>query len=242
MSGLLVKKISKTIKNKAIVRGVDIKVDFGKAVGLLGPNGAGKTTCFAVITGILSPDSGQIIFNDYDITNLPIYKRARLGIGYLPQETSVFRGLTVAQNILSAIEIFEKDSDKQQEKLEHLLDEFGLSHIRESNAISLSGGERRRTEIARALAAQPKILLLDEPLAGIDPIAMGEIRDIIKKLKSMNLGILITDHNVYETLNIVDTAYVIANGKILCSGTPKEIVENEDVKRFYLGENFAFKV
>jgi lipopolysaccharide export system ATP-binding protein len=241
LSGLLVKKISKTIKNKAIVRGVDLEVGFGKAVGLLGPNGAGKTTCFSVITGILSPDSGQIIFNDYDITNLPIYKRARLGIGYLPQETSVFRGLTVAQNILSAIEIFEKDPDKQQEKLEHLLDEFGLSHIRESNAISLSGGERRRTEIARALAAKPKILLLDEPLAGIDPIAMGEIKDIIKKLKSMNLGILITDHNVYETLNIVDTAYVIANGKILCSGTPKEIVENKDVKRFYLGENFSFK-
>jgi lipopolysaccharide export system ATP-binding protein len=206
---------------------------------LLGPNGAGKTTCFSIITGLLTPDSGNIYLNDQEITNLPMFMRARLGISYLPQDASIFRGLTVEANIMAALEFSYKDADKSQEKLEELLDEFNIAHLREAQATTLSGGERRRVEIARSLAIKPKFLFLDEPLAGIDPIAVQDVKDIILRLKRHSIGIVITDHNVRETLDIVDRAYIIAEGSVLTEGPPETIISNKEVRRVYLGERFS---
>ncbi|MDP4725128.1 MAG: LPS export ABC transporter ATP-binding protein [Pseudomonadota bacterium] len=238
-STLIAKQISKTYGKRPILQGVDLSLTEGEAVGLLGPNGAGKTTCFSILTGLVKPDLGKIYLNGDDITHTPLYFRARSGIGYLPQDASIFRGMTVEENILAALELYEKDYDKRQTFLNLLLDEFSISHLRGSPAIALSGGERRRVEIARALATRPHFLLLDEPLAGIDPIAVGEIREVILHLKSLGIGILITDHNVRETLDIVDRAYIIAGGQVLCEGTPEEIISNENVRRVYLGERFS---
>lgn len=236
--GLRVKNLFKAYARRLVVGGVSLHVKRGEAVGLLGPNGAGKTTCFSIITGLIKADAGSVYLDDYDITKLPMYRRARLGIGYLPQETSIFRGLTVENNIRAILEVVEKDHDIQEERLELLLDEFSIKHIRRSPALSLSGGERRRTEIARALASNPHFMLLDEPLAGIDPIAVSEIRDLISHLKDKNIGVLITDHNVRDTLGIVDRAYIINNGLVLKEGGPDEIVADADVRRVYLGEEF----
>lgn len=235
---LSAQKIFKNFGKRPILQGIDLNVQAGEAVGLLGPNGAGKTTCFSIISGLIKADRGRIYLNDTDITAMPLYQRARLGIGYLPQESSIFRGLNVEQNILAVLELAEKDPEKREQRLNALLDEFAISHLRQSPALALSGGERRRVEIARALARSPKFLLLDEPLAGIDPIAVGEIRELIAHLKTLGLGILITDHNVRETLDIVNRAYIIAGGKVLMEGTPQQIVENAEVRRLYLGENF----
>ncbi len=231
--------LCKTYGKRAVLQGVSISVKQGEAVGLLGPNGAGKTTCFSILTGLVSPDHGKITLHDQDITHTPLYFRARHGISYLPQDASIFRGLNVEQNIMAALELYEKDYDKRERALELLLDELSISHLRQSPAISLSGGERRRVEIARALATRPQFLLLDEPLAGIDPIAVGEIRDVISHLKKLGIGILITDHNVRETLEIVDRAYILSNGQVLCEGTTQEIINNENVRRVYLGERFT---
>jgi len=238
-STLVAKKISKTYGNRPILQGIDLRLTEGEAVGLLGPNGAGKTTCFSILTGLVKPDIGKVYLNGDDITHTPLYFRARSGIGYLPQDASIFRGMTVEENILAALELYEDDYDKRHTFLNLLLDEFSISHLRGSPAIALSGGERRRVEIARALATRPHFLLLDEPLAGIDPIAVGEIREVILHLKSLGIGILITDHNVRETLDIVDRAYIIAGGHVLCEGTPEEIISNENVRRVYLGERFS---
>jgi lipopolysaccharide export system ATP-binding protein len=231
--------IGKTYGKRPVVRGVDLSVHPGEIVGLLGPNGAGKTTCFSMITGLIAPDMGHIFLGEEDITHLPMYRRARLGVGYLPQDTSIFRGLNVENNILAAVELYEVNPDYCQERLNQLLDEFSITHLRQSPSVSLSGGERRRVEIARALAMKPSFLLLDEPLAGIDPIAVGEIKEIIFKLKSEGIGVLITDHNVRETLDMVDRAYIIAHGKVLKEGTPQEIISDENVRRVYLGERFT---
>ena len=236
---LVAKNLGKTYNNRPVLRGVDVELRPGEAVGLLGPNGAGKTTCFSIISGLVTADFGEIWINDIDVTHLPMYRRARLGLGYLPQESSVFRGLNVEQNIRAVLELVEKNEEKQQETLEKLLDEFSITHLRASSSLSLSGGERRRLEIARALAASPQYLLLDEPLAGIDPIAMGEIRELIFHLKDRGIGVLITDHNVRETLDIVDRAYIVNGGKLLMQGTPEEIISNKDVRRVYLGERFT---
>ena len=217
---------------------MNLNVVRGEAVGLLGPNGAGKTTCFTMIMGLIKADSGAVYLDNHDITALPMYRRARLGIGYLPQETSIFRGLSVEDNIRAILELVEPDYDQREERLEMLLDEFSIKHIRNSPALALSGGERRRTEIARALASNPHFMLLDEPLAGIDPIAVGEIRDLIAHLKDKNIGVLITDHNVRDTLGIVDRAYIINEGLVLKEGTPEEIVADKRVRQVYLGEKF----
>jgi lipopolysaccharide export system ATP-binding protein len=222
-----------------VLKGVDLSVKTGEAVGLLGPNGAGKTTCFSIITGLIMPDSGRIFLDNDDITNAPMYKRARMGISYLPQDASIFRGLNVEDNIRSALERVELDPDHQQERLEELLDEFGITHLRESPSVNLSGGERRRVEIARSLAIKPDFLFLDEPLAGIDPIAVQDVKDIIMRLKNHNIGILITDHNVRETLGVVDRAYIIAEGKVLTEGDSAHVINHPDVRRVYLGENFS---
>ena len=238
-TGLVAQRLSKTLGKRPILKGVDISLQRGEAVGLLGPNGAGKTTCFSIITGLLTTDIGKIWLDGVDITPLPMYQRAHLGIGYLPQDASIFRGLTVEQNIKAALELVKFDIDKRNERLDMLLNEFSISHLRQASALSLSGGERRRVEIARALATAPKFLLLDEPLAGIDPIAMGEIRELILRLKSFGIGILITDHNVRETLEIVDRAYILANGEVLMEGTPEDIISHKDVRRVYLGERFS---
>lgn len=238
-STLVAKKISKTYGKRPILQGIDLMLSEGEAVGLLGPNGAGKTTCFSILTGLVKPDFGEVLLNGEDITRTPLYFRARSGIGYLPQDVSIFRGMTVEENIMAALELYEKDYDKRHNFLNLLLDEFSISHLRGSPAIALSGGERRRVEIARALATRPHFLLLDEPLAGIDPIAVGEIREVILHLKSLGIGILITDHNVRETLDIVDRAYIIANGQVLCEGSPEEIIDNENVRRVYLGDRFS---
>jgi lipopolysaccharide export system ATP-binding protein len=232
-------KISKNFGKRPILKGIDLHVMQGEAVGLLGPNGAGKTTCFSIMTGLIQPDHGQVFVNKRDITHTPLYFRARNGIGYLPQDASIFRGMTVEDNILAALELYEPEYDERQRRLDQLLDEFSISHLRQSPAVALSGGERRRVEIARALAIQPTFLLLDEPLAGIDPIAVGEIRDVILHLKERGIGILITDHNVRETLDIVDRAYILAAGSILCEGSPDDIIKNENVRRVYLGERFS---
>jgi lipopolysaccharide export system ATP-binding protein len=236
--GLRAEKLYKAYSKRRVVGGVSLDVKRGEAVGLLGPNGAGKTTCFSIITGLIQADSGSVFLDQYDITALPMYRRARLGIGYLPQETSIFRGLSVENNIRAVLEIIEPDYDVREERLEMLLDEFAIKHIRRSPALALSGGERRRTEIARALASNPHFMLLDEPLAGIDPIAVAEIRDLIAHLKDKNIGVLITDHNVRDTLGIVDRAYIINEGIVLKEGHPQEIIEDPHVRRVYLGEHF----
>ena len=218
---------------------VSFTVSRGEAVGLLGPNGAGKTTVFYMITGLISPDYGYIELDEQDITDLPMYRRARLGIGYLPQEASIFRGLTVEQNIRSVLELIEQDRDRREATLEDLLAEFSITHLRRTPAIALSGGERRRVEIARALATQPSFMLLDEPFAGIDPIAIGDIRDLVSHLKDRGIGVLITDHNVRETLELIDRAVIIHDGAVLMEGNPSEIVGDENVRRLYLGERFS---
>ncbi len=238
-SGLVALGVGKTYKKRPVVRNVSVSLRRGEAVGLLGPNGAGKTTTFYMITGLVRPDTGSIRLDGADITGLPMYRRARLGIGYLPQEASVFRGLTVEGNIMAALEVVEPDRDRRDTLLDELLAEFGITHLRRTPALALSGGERRRVEIARALATQPGYILLDEPLAGIDPIAVGEIRDLVGHLKDRGIGVLITDHNVRETLEIIDRAYIMHDGQLLMEGRPQEVVANEDVRRVYLGERFS---
>ncbi|HEY7765011.1 MAG TPA: LPS export ABC transporter ATP-binding protein [Aestuariivirgaceae bacterium] len=237
--GLVALNLGKSFKRRPIVRGVSLQVSRGEAVGLLGPNGAGKTTVFYMITGLLAADVGTISLDGEDMTRLPMYRRARLGIGYLPQEASIFRGLTVEENIRAVLEVTESDRKRRESKLRGLLNEFSISHLRNSPAIALSGGERRRVEIARALAADPEFLLLDEPFAGIDPIAISDIRELVRQLTSRGIGVLITDHNVRETLELVDRALIIHEGKVLMEGNPQEIVENADVRRLYLGEEFS---
>lgn len=238
-SGLAAEKIGKQYKRRPVVRDVSISVKRGEAVGLLGPNGAGKTTCFYMMMGLVRPDQGRVLLDDVDITPLPMYRRARLGIGYLPQEASIFRGLTVEDNIKAILEVTEPDEQARASILEDLLVEFGIIHLRRTPAPALSGGERRRCEIARALAAQPHFILLDEPFAGIDPIAVNDIRDLVRLLRARGIGVLITDHNVRETLDIVDRAYIIHEGCVLMEGTAEDIVNNPDVRRVYLGERFS---
>lgn len=236
--GLTAANLGKQYKGRPVLRDVSLSVQRGEAVGLLGPNGAGKTTCFYIITGLIKADAGSIVLDGHDITSLPMYRRARLGVGYLPQEASIFRGLSVENNIRAVLEVVEADAERREQMLEDLLAEFSITHLRRAPAVALSGGERRRVEIARALATQPNFILLDEPLAGIDPIAVGEIRDLVAQLKGKGIGVLITDHNVRETLDLVDRAYIIHEGRVLRSGTPQEIVDDEDVRRVYLGERF----
>ncbi|MBO7097814.1 MAG: LPS export ABC transporter ATP-binding protein [Alphaproteobacteria bacterium] len=231
--------LGKKYKNRSVLKNVSLHVKKGEAVGLLGPNGAGKTTCFYCIIGLVTPDYGDVHLGGEDITTMPMYKRARMGIGYLPQESSIFRSLCVEGNIKAILELVEKDESKREAKLEELLSEFSIAHLRKSPAVALSGGERRRLEIARALASNPEYILLDEPLAGIDPIAVGEIRSLVSQLKNRGLGVLITDHNVRETLDIIDRAYILHGGCVLMEGTPEEIVENKEVRKVYLGEDFA---
>jgi lipopolysaccharide export system ATP-binding protein len=238
-SGLVVRDLIKRFKKRPVLRGVSLSLRRGEAVGLLGPNGAGKTTCFYMLTGLIRPDSGHIELDGYDITELPMYRRARMGIGYLPQEASIFRGLNVEQNIRAVLEVVEPDRARRETRLDELLAEFSIAHLRQAPALALSGGERRRCEIARALASRPAFMLLDEPLAGIDPIAVGDIRDLVSHLKDRGIGVLITDHNVRETLEIVDRAYILHEGVVLREGTPSEIVLDEDVRRVYLGERFS---
>ena len=238
--GLEVSNLGKRFKNRPILRDINLKVRKGEIVGLLGPNGAGKTTCFYSIMGLLNLDYGKIRLNGVNITNFPVHLRAKIGLGYLPQETSIFKGMTVEQNILSILETVEKDKDRIKSILEESLIEFSLSHLRRVPAITLSGGERRRVEIARALASQPSFLLLDEPLAGIDPIAISEVTDLVLQVKEKKVGILITDHNVRDTLKIVDKAYIIHNGNIIKSGKPKEVVLDKSVRKVYLGDGFKF--
>ena len=237
--GLTAVNIGKSFKKRPVLRGVSLNVQRGEAVGLLGPNGAGKTTCFYTITGLLAPDYGWITLDGHDITDMPMYRRARMGIGYLPQEASIFRGLTVEQNIRGVLEVIEPVRERREAMLDDLLAEFSITHLRRTPSLALSGGERRRVEIARALASQPSFILLDEPLAGIDPIAVNDIRDLVSHLKDRGLGVLITDHNVRETLEVVDRAYIIHDGAVLMEGEPAEIVAHEDVRRVYLGERFS---
>jgi lipopolysaccharide export system ATP-binding protein len=237
--GLVIEHLMKRYKRRPVLRDVSLSVKRGEAVGLLGPNGAGKTTCFYIVTGLIDPDSGSISLDGKDITRLPMYRRARLGIGYLPQEASIFRGLNVEDNIRSVLQIIEEDPHRREHMLEELLAEFSITHLRFTPSIALSGGERRRLEIARALATRPHFILLDEPLAGIDPIAVGEIRDLVKQLKNRNIGVLITDHNVRDTLDIVDRAYILHGGQVLMEGKPQDIVNHKDVRRVYLGEKFS---
>lgn len=238
-AGLAARGVGKTYKKRPVVRNVTIQLRRGEAVGLLGPNGAGKTTTFYMIVGLVKPETGSISLDGTDITSLPMYRRARLGIGYLPQEASVFRGLNVEQNVMASLEVVESDPDRRDQMLDELLGEFGIGHLRRTPALALSGGERRRVEIARALATQPAYILLDEPLAGIDPIAVNEIRDLVSHLKDRGIGVLITDHNVRETLGIIDRAYIMHDGKMLMEGRPDEVVAHQDVRRFYLGERFS---
>ena len=237
--GLEVRSIAKSYDKRAVLHDVSLDVHRGEVVGLLGPNGAGKTTCFYSVMGLVKPDSGLIFLDGNDITGLPMYRRAILGLGYLPQETSIFRGLTVEENILAVLEASEPDKDVRMARLEQLLGEFGLTALRDSPAMALSGGERRRCEIARALAANPSIMLLDEPFAGIDPISISDIRELVRELKSRDIGVLITDHNVRETLDIVDRACIIYDGQVLFAGTPDALVADPEVRRLYLGESFA---
>ncbi|MGC8535839.1 MAG: LPS export ABC transporter ATP-binding protein [Rhizomicrobium sp.] len=237
--GLIVRNIGKTFKKRPVVRGVSLSLRRGEVVGLLGPNGAGKTTTFYMITGLIPADYGSIELDGHDVTALPMYRRARLGIGYLPQEASIFRGLSAEENIRAAAELIESDPPRLEAMVEELMAEFGLSHVRDTPAIALSGGERRRVEIARALATQPAYILLDEPLAGIDPIAVSDIRDLVRHLKDRGIGVLITDHNVRDALDIIDRAYILHEGKVLKEGVPGEIVGDRDVRRVYLGERFS---
>ena len=238
--GLLIRDLHKAYKRRPVIRGVSLALNRREVVALLGPNGSGKTTCFYMIAGLIPPDGGRVMIDGIDVTAFPMYRRARLGIGYLPQEVSIFRGLTVEDNILAILEIAIPDRHKQRERLEELLSEFSITHLRDAPALALSGGERRRVEIARCLAAGPKYLLLDEPFAGVDPIAVNEIRNLVHDLKSRGIGVLITDHNVRETLEIVDRAYILHDGKVLMSGSADEVVRDETVRRVYLGENFQF--
>jgi lipopolysaccharide export system ATP-binding protein len=235
---LCVYHLGKSYRSRQVVGDVSLGVQRGEAVGLLGPNGAGKTTVFYMITGLVRPDKGVIELDGHDVTQLPMYRRARLGIGYLPQEASIFRGLNVEDNIRAVLEISEPDRERREYELESLLEEFDIKRLRSAPSIALSGGERRRCEIARALAGHPSFMLLDEPFAGIDPIAVGDIQDLVRHLKSRGIGVLITDHNVRETLGLIDRAYIIHSGQVLTEGTPEEIVANPDVRRFYLGESF----
>ncbi|MEX2453371.1 MAG: LPS export ABC transporter ATP-binding protein [Rhodospirillaceae bacterium] len=238
-SGLYVNKIGKRYKKRPVLRDVSVNLRRGEVVGLLGPNGAGKTTCFYIVTGLISADYGSIVLDGRDITDLPMYRRARLGIGYLPQEASIFRGLSVENNIRAVLEVVEDNPARREAQLEELLAEFSVSHLRRTPALALSGGERRRVEIARALASQPSFMLLDEPFAGIDPIAVDDIRTLVTHLKDRGIGVLITDHNVRETLDIVDRAYILHDGAVLMEGAPSEIVAHKDVRRVYLGERFS---
>ena len=237
-AGLSVRNLRKSYKRRTVIRDVSIHLNRGEVVALLGPNGSGKTTCFYSIAGLVTPEGGQVVIDGVDVTALPMYRRARMGVGYLPQEVSIFRGLSVEDNILAVLEIRIPDRHKRRERLEELLSEFSMTHLRRAPALALSGGERRRVEIARCLAADPKYLLLDEPFAGVDPIAVGEIRHLVHDLKSRGIGVLITDHNVRETLEIVDRAYILHDGVVLKSGTTDEVVRDEMVRRVYLGENF----
>jgi lipopolysaccharide export system ATP-binding protein len=236
--GLSVRQIRKSYKRRVVIRDVSLHLNRGEVVALLGPNGCGKTTCFYSIAGLVTPEQGQVAIDGRDVTALPMYRRARMGIGYLPQEMSIFRGLCVEDNIMAVLEIRQSDHHKRRERLEELLSEFSITSLRRAPAMALSGGERRRVEIARCLAADPQFLLLDEPFAGVDPIAVGEIRHLVQDLKSRGIGVLITDHNVAETLSIVDRAYILHDGVVLKTGTTQEIVEDPMVRRVYLGENF----
>ena len=237
-NGLVVTNLGKSFQKRPVVRSVSLQIQRGEAVGLLGPNGAGKTTCFYMISGLIKPDYGKVLLNNKDITKMPIYKRARAGIGYLPQEISIFRGMTVEQNIKAILALHISDRTERDILLDELLAEFSLTHLRRTSSLALSGGERRKVEIARALASQPSFILLDEPLAGIDPIAIEEIRELIKHIKDRGVGVLITDHNVKETLELIDKAYIIHEGKVLMHGSPNEIIEDETVRRVYLGKKF----
>jgi lipopolysaccharide export system ATP-binding protein len=237
--GLTVTRIGKSFNRRPVVRGVSLTLKRGEVVGLLGPNGAGKTTCFYLISGLLKPDYGTIELDGHDITKLPMYRRARLGIGYLPQESSIFRGLTAEENIRAAAELVEPETAHCAALVDSLLAEFSITHVAHTPAVMLSGGERRRVEIARALASHPSYILLDEPLAGIDPIAIADIRELVKHLKDRGIGVLITDHNVREALDIIDRAYIIHDGQVMREGTPADIVGDKDVRRVYLGERFS---
>ncbi len=237
-AGLKIINLRKSYRKRVVIRDVSMELARGEVVALLGPNGSGKTTCFYAIAGLITPEGGQVIVDGRDVTNLPMYRRAKLGIGYLPQEMSIFRGLSVEDNILAILEISFSDKLIRRERLEDLLSEFSITHLRRASALSLSGGERRRVEIARCLASNPKYVLLDEPFAGVDPIAVGEIRTLVADLKNRGIGVLITDHNVRETLEILDRAYILHDGKVLMSGTADEVIQDENVRRVYLGNTF----
>jgi lipopolysaccharide export system ATP-binding protein len=237
-AGLQVLHLRKSYRKRPVIRDVSMTLHRGEVVALLGPNGSGKTTCFYSIAGLVSAEGGIVMIDGRDVTAMPMYRRARMGIGYLPQEVSIFRGLNVEENILAILEIAERDHTRRRERLEELLSEFSITHLRQAPALALSGGERRRVEIARCLAANPRYLLLDEPFAGVDPIAVGDIRALVADLKTRGIGVLITDHNVRETLGIVDRAYILHDGRVLMSGTSDEVVQDENVRRVYLGQNF----
>ena len=241
LSGLVAKGLRKSYRKRVVIRDVSISLQQGEVVALLGPNGSGKTTTFYAIAGLINTDGGQVLLDNQDVTRLPMYRRARLGIGYLPQEMSIFRGLTVEANIAAILDISEPDLHKRRERLEKLLAEFTIEHLRQTPALALSGGERRRVEIARSLAANPRFLLLDEPFAGVDPIAVGDIRQLVSELKKRSIGVLITDHNVRETLDLVDRAYILHDGTVLMSGTAKEVIEDENVRKVYLGDSFSIQ-
>ncbi|MDR2007635.1 MAG: LPS export ABC transporter ATP-binding protein [Alphaproteobacteria bacterium] len=235
---IIIEGIKKSFGKRQILRGIDAQLDNTEVVGLLGPNGSGKTTLFYIIAGLLYPDSGRVLLDGFDIKEYPMYKRARLGIGYLPQDVSIFRGMTVEQNIDTILQIYYKDKKERLAKLDKIIEDFSISHIRRSSALSLSGGERRRVEIARTIASSPSFVLFDEPFAGVDPIAVGDLRDLIISLKKQNIGVLITDHNVIETLNIVDRAYILHDGKIIFQGNREEIISHPEVRRVYLGNSY----
>ncbi|MBO6639851.1 MAG: LPS export ABC transporter ATP-binding protein [Roseitalea sp.] len=240
LSGTLIARgLTKSYRGRKVVDGASMAVRAGEAVGLLGPNGAGKTTCFYMVTGLVPVDSGNILLDGHDVTAMPMYQRARLGIGYLPQEASIFRGLSVEQNIMAILEVVVKDAAERERKLDALLDEFSIAHLRKAPSIALSGGERRRCEIARALASDPAFMLLDEPFAGVDPIAISDIQGLVRHLTKRGIGVLITDHNVRETLGLIDRAYIIHAGSVLTHGRPDEIIANPDVRRLYLGDQFS---
>ena len=237
--GLRAEGLRKAYRRRPVIRDVSLSLGRGEAVGLLGPNGSGKTTCFYLVAGLVPAEGGRVVVDGRDVTGLPMYRRARLGIGYLPQEVSIFRGLSVEDNIMAVLEVVEADARRRRDRLERLLAEFSIGHLRRAPALSLSGGERRRVEIARCLASEPRYLLLDEPFAGVDPIAVGEIRALVAQLKTRGIGVLITDHNVRETLGLVDRAYILHDGRVLMSGTAEEVVADEAVRRVYLGAGFA---